>query len=84
MYKVIVAFRDLQDKKRYAVGDIYTGNRAKELASAKNKAKMPLIEEVPEPKAKEPEVVEEPVPVEEPVAEEAEVPKKTRGRKKGK
>ena len=78
MYKVIVAFRDLQDKKRYAVGDIYTGNRAKELASTKNKAKMPLIEEVPEPKAEEPEVVEEPV------AEEAEVPKKTRGRKKGK
>lgn len=80
MYKVIVAFRDLQDKKRYAVGDIYTGNRAKELASAKNKAKMPLIEEVPEPKVEEPEVVEE--VVEETV--EAEVPKKTRGRKKGK
>lgn len=78
MYKVIVAFRDLQDKKRYAVGDIYTGNRAKELASAKNKAKMPLIEEVPEPKVEEPEVVEEPI------VEEAEVPKKTRGRKKGK
>lgn len=78
MYKVIVAFRDLQDKKRYAVGDIYTGNRAKELASAKNKAKMPLIEEVPEPKVEEPEVVEEPI------IEETEVPKKTRGRKKGK
>lgn len=78
MYKVIVAFRDLQDKKRYAVGDIYTGNRAKELASSKNKAKMPLIEEVPEPKVEEPK--EEPV-VE---TEEAEVPKKTRGRKKGK
>ena len=80
MYKVIVAFRDLQDKKRYAVGDIYTGKRAKELASSKNKAKRPLIEEVPEPKVEEPEVIEE--VVEE--TAEAEVPKKTRGRKKGK
>ena len=77
MYKVIVAFRDLQDKKRYAVGDIYTGNRAKELASNKNKAKMPLIEEVPEPKTEEPEEVEDVVEVEE-------TPQKTRGRKKGK
>ena len=77
MYKVIVAFRDLQDGKRYKVGDIYTGSRAEELASSNNKAKMPLIEEIPEPKAEKPEKVEE--------APEEEVPvKKTRGRKKGK
>lgn len=54
MYKVIVRFKDLQDNNHvYEVGDTYPRKgkkpslaRVAELASAENKRKMPLIEEV--------------------------------------
>lgn len=79
MYTVLVAFRDLQDNHRYAVGDVYpaegaspTKKRIEELASSNNKAKKPLIEKIPE--------VEEVIPEEE-IKEEA--PKK-KSKKKGK
>lgn len=58
-YKVIKRFRDLQDKGHvYAVGDEFpregvevAEKRIKELASARNKARVPLIKKVePEPK----------------------------------
>jgi hypothetical protein len=56
MYRVIVRFKDLQDDNHiYNAGDAFprTGyrpskKRIAELASDKNKRKMPLIEEVKE------------------------------------
>ena len=61
MYRVIKAFVDLQDNNyKYDVGDTYPRkglnvlqSRINELASDKNKQKMPLIEEIPE-KVEEP------------------------------
>ena len=58
MYKVIKFFTDLQDNEHpYNVGDVFprkgkevTADRIAELASAKNKQGVPLIEEVEEPK----------------------------------
>lgn len=76
MFKVIVRFKDLQDKAHlYEVGDVYprtgytpSAKRIEELASKKNKRNTALIQEVEEPKAD---------PVEEPQATAAEKPKKT-------
>ena len=56
MYKVIVRFTDLQDNKHvYNVGDEFprvgahpSKKRIAELASGKNRRKIPLIEEVAE------------------------------------
>ena len=56
MYRVIKAFRDLQDNNRlYSVGDTFPHNgvevdaeRIAELASDKNLQGVPLIEEVAE------------------------------------
>lgn len=56
MYRVKKAFFDLKDEKcYYSVGDVYprkgytpTDSRIKELLSAKNAQKEPLIEEVKE------------------------------------
>ena len=56
MYKVVKSFTDLQDDKYpYAAGDIFprsglevSQERIKELASASNKRKTPLIELVEE------------------------------------
>lgn len=60
-YKVIKHFVDLQDNNhKYDVGDTYPRkglnvlqSRINELASDKNKQKIPLIEEIPE-KVEEP------------------------------
>ena len=56
MYKVIEYFEDLQDKRyAYNVGDEYprkgfkvTDKRIKELATAQNRQKKPLIKKVEE------------------------------------
>ena len=61
MYRVIKHFVDLQDNNyKYDVGDTYPRkglnvlqSRINELASDKNKQKIPLIEEIPE-KVEEP------------------------------
>ena len=61
MYKVIVAFCDLQDEQYpYGVGDTFprkglkvSAARFKELSSSDNKRNMPLIKEVKKPKKKE-------------------------------
>lgn len=61
MYRVTTYFIDLQDGEHpYHVGDAFpreghtvSENRIAELSGNKNKRKMPLIEEVPEP-TKEP------------------------------
>jgi hypothetical protein len=59
MFKVITAFYDAQDGHLYNVGDTYpregakpTKTRLAELASEKNAAGVPLIEEVKEKPAK--------------------------------
>lgn len=59
MYKVIVAFRDLQTDKHYKVGDVFpaesvSAKRLEELASGKNKAGKALIQKVEEPVEAEP------------------------------
>lgn len=54
-YKVINRFIDsADDNKVYEVGDTFKGTkkRLEELSSDKNKAGFPVIEEVPEKKAK--------------------------------
>ena len=56
MYRVIKAFTDLQDNKHaYSVGDTFPHNgievdaeRIAELASDKNRLRVPLIEEIAE------------------------------------
>lgn len=85
MFKVIVQFKDLQDKNHlYKVGDTYprkgstpSMDRIGELASKANRRRTALIRKVEEPKAK--------ASVEEPKAEEktpAEKPKKATTSKK--
>ena len=82
MYKVVKSFTDLQDDKYpYAAGDIFprsglevSQERIKELASASNKRKTPLIELVEEDFMNPPETPTAPVKTEN-------RPKK-RGRKK--
>ena len=77
MYRVIAFFIDLKDGEHpYSVGDAFpreghtvSEERIKELASNRNKRKMPLIERVMEP-AKKPDTatVSEAIPKTEPVA----------------
>lgn len=60
-YKVLYPFADLHDKKyKYNAGDMFprkglevSEDRIKELAGAENKAKKPLIKEIPEEVPKE-------------------------------
>lgn len=62
MFKVIVQFKDLQDKNHlYKVGDTYprkgstpSMDRIGELASKANRRRTALIRKVEEPKAEEP------------------------------
>lgn len=84
MYRVIRLFTDLQDDgHKYSVGDTFprrgvvvTGERIAELASAKNRQGVPLIEEINEAV---------PEPVAEVTAEEAEqnVEHKPKRKKRG-
>ena len=67
MYKVIVAFVDLQDNgHRYNAGDVFPRKgvevpkqRIDKLSSDKNRRKMPLIEEVGEEVSEEVDAIEE-------------------------
>ncbi len=62
MYRVIVYFEDLQDNGQpYNVGDVFpkgdkkvTKERLNELATNKNRRRIPLIEKVEEPKTEKP------------------------------
>ena len=66
MYKVLVAFTDLDDEKRcYLVGDMYprsgytpTEERIKALTSNANRLGTPVIEHIEE---EQPEIVEQPI-----------------------
>ncbi len=79
MYKVIKFFTDLKDGNRpYKVGDIFpraglqvSEERLKELSSANNLQKTPLIQKIEGPKK-----IEEPEIVDEKVDEVVEKPKK--------
>jgi len=81
MYRVIKAFADLQDKEHvYHTGDLFprdgltvSADRINELATARNKRGMPLIEaikDVPEPTEDE----QPPEPIENNEAEETAIP----------
>ena len=67
MYKVIVKFADLEDKKHiYQIGDVYpregyepTEERIAFLASDQNKLKTPVIKAVPAKRKKKKEPAEE-------------------------
>ncbi len=68
MYRIITPkFTDLKDKKRkYKFGDIYPAKgikvskeRLEELSSTNNKAKMIIIEEIPDKEFKNQEDIEE-------------------------
>ena len=62
MYRVIEYFEDLQDNGQpYNVGDVFpkgdkkvTEERLSELATDKNRRRIPLIEKVEEPKVEKP------------------------------
>ena len=62
MYKVIAYFEDLQDNGQpYNVGDVFpkgnkkvTKKRLEELATDKNRRRIPLIKKVEEPKTEKP------------------------------
>ena len=62
MYRVIEYFEDLQDNRRpYNVGDVFpkgnkkvTEQRLNELATDKNRRRIPLIKKVEEPKVEKP------------------------------
>ena len=62
MYRVIEYFEDLQDNGQpYNVGDVFpkgnkkvTEQRLNELATDKNRRRIPLIEKVEEPKVEKP------------------------------
>lgn len=62
MYRVIEYFEDLQDNRRsYNVGDVFpkgdkkvTKQRLNELATDKNRRRIPLIKKVEEPKVEKP------------------------------
>ena len=62
MYRVIEYFEDLQDNGQpYNVGDVFpkgdkkvTKERLNELATDKNRRRIPLIKKVEEPKAEKP------------------------------
>lgn len=62
MYRVIEYFEDLQDNGQpYNVGDVFpkgnkkvTKERLNELATDKNRRRIPLIEKVEEPKVEKP------------------------------
>lgn len=62
MYRVIEYFEDLQDNGRpYNVGDVFpkgdkkvTEERLNELATDKNRRRIPLIKKVEEPKVEKP------------------------------
>lgn len=62
MYRVIEYFEDLQDNGQpYNVGDVFpkgdkkvTEERLNELATDKNRRRIPLIEKVEEPKVEKP------------------------------
>ena len=77
MYKVLIAFADLEDGNYiYRAGDTYprkgftaSDERLEELASSENKQNRPLIEKVSEVKKEEVKPIEE-KPIEEPVMEE--------------
>ena len=87
MYRVIKAFADLQDKEHvYHTGDLFprdgkivSADRINELATARNKRGMPLIEaikDVPEPTEDE-KTEENPEPIE----SEKPIPKTSRKKK---
>ena len=62
MYRVIEYFEDLQDNRQpYNVGDVFpkgnkkvTKERLNELATDKNRRRIPLIKKVEEPKVEKP------------------------------
>ena len=62
MYRVIEYFEDLQDNRQpYNVGDVFpkgdkkvTEQRLNELATDKNRRRIPLIKKVEEPKVEKP------------------------------
>ena len=62
MYRVIEYFEDLQDNRQpYNVGDVFpkgdkkvTEERLNELATDKNRRRIPLIKKVEEPKVEKP------------------------------
>ena len=78
MYKVLIAFADLEDGNYiYRAGDTYprrgfkaSDERLEERASSENKQNRPLIEKVGDVEKEEEKPIEE-KPIEEPVMEEA-------------